>query len=940
MDFSTPSRSLRSLSRRNPPLPAEAVDVGGRILKLHDRLFAGAEDEAAASAATRQEEQEAGPYEEYGRLILMLVEMGRGAGDGGTGTGSGSTKRRWEPLAIGLHLANDYLERLGRSVLVSSAAAAAAATDATTYFDGPRVPTLTAVGPGSTGVTHASSTGARAGAATGASGDDASASAALIPKSILVALFPNSNGGGDDNDSSYSLPTAFCRPLLSVARDNLEHSEPRVRGLVARVVGSHARLATLLPAFVASSSSPSETTAGICVAGSAVATLTAQRRSLHAHIQRSLQAQLAAGRDEAGPELSRDSTGALDDTTGWRSVETSLQAVAAYVNGCGGAYVTDGDDLLPSGTAQDGHTTDAVDDEAKGGAADLATENDGTLLAALRYCSISHVNRHVRAAGVQVLEQLIHSVVAAGGGSMEMLTDPQAALRVIIVDVLKTTLADNWSQVRMAGSVLNRAFWLALLQNPLPPGVDLEETTAALYPVLLPRMCLNRFYLAQGVKLYSHETWRLVFGRTAGEGLRRVAENAGVICRYYIKMADADNHAVREASCQAIAELAHKIGSHPTCAEYLAPYVPMLLQGLLMCFHDESWPVRDEACLACGTFVRAYPEECRPDLKTLFERWTEQLTDQIWSVRENAAVALGDAIVAYGQPMFDEVLRVVQTNLPTAREQPAMTREEYKRLQNDIDAHTNSQLYSCGSLAPKLGKGRKDGAGRIGCCNGALTRERMPWEATDGCIYLIRELCVRCTGSGEAAAQGVVLSDEVLLPLLTELEDVCRCKHFPQSDDMRATLWRQLPIMANALGKNRFKRQYLHIFLDLLAANLDADRSGSGASQLSVHAAGQCAEELARLVGFGIFRGRLEAEGEWQVEAFDRAMEDRKRQAHMGPPVEQGFSPFGPANLIPQHLQAPPPIPATVGAMKSAAAAPAPQAPPRPDGGFERELSL
>jgi hypothetical protein len=668
-----------------------------------------------------------------------------------------------------------------------------------------------------------------------------------------------------------------------------------------------------------------------------VSMLTAQRHSLHAYIQDSLQTQLALGRDESGPK-SRDSTGALDDTTGWRSVETSLQAVAAYINGCGGAYVRDdgAEDHAAAGTAQDGQAQAATTTIDR-----LSSEDDGTLLAALRYCSISHVNRHVRAAGVQVLEQLIHSIVAAGPDRMDMLTEPSAPLRVVIVDVLKTTLADNWSQVRMAGSVLNRVFWLALLQNPLPDGVVLEDTTAPLYPVLLPRMCLNRFYLAQGVKLYSHETWRLVFGQTAGEGLRRVAENAGAVCRYYIKMADADNHAVREASCQAIAELAHKIGSHPTCAEYLAPYVPMLLQGLLMCFHDESWPVRDEACLACGTFVRAYPEECRPDLKTLFERWTEQLTDQIWSVRENAAVALGDAIVAYGQPMYDEVLRVVKTNLPTARDQPAMTREEYKRRQNDIDAHTNSQLYSCGSLAPKLGKGRKDGAGRIGCCNGALTRERMPWEATDGCIYLIRELCVRCTGSGEAVAQGVVLSDEVLLPLLTELEDVCRCKHFPQSDDMRATLWRQLPIMANALGKNRFKRQYLHIFLDLLAANLDADRSGSGASQLSVHAAGQCAEELAKLVGFGIFRGRLEAEGERQVEAFDRAMEERKKTAHMGPPVEQGFSPFGPAGLIPQHLQASPPIPTTIGGVHpSAAGVSAPHATSGPDNAFERELSL
>jgi hypothetical protein len=33
----------------------------------------------------------------------------------------------------------------------------------------------------------------------------------------------------------------------------------------------------------------------------------------------------------------------------------------------------------------------------------------------------------------------------------------------------------------------------------------------------------------------------------------------------------------------------------------------MLLQALLMCFHDESWPVRDEACLACGIFCKAYP---------------------------------------------------------------------------------------------------------------------------------------------------------------------------------------------------------------------------------------------------------------------------------------------------------------------------------------------
>ena len=43
-------------------------------------------------------------------------------------------------------------------------------------------------------------------------------------------------------------------------------------------------------------------------------------------------------------------------------------------------------------------------------------------------------------------------------------------------------------------------------------------------------------------------------------------------------MCDADNHAVREAGCQGVAELAQKVGSNPLYAEYLSPYVTMLLQ--------------------------------------------------------------------------------------------------------------------------------------------------------------------------------------------------------------------------------------------------------------------------------------------------------------------------------------------------------------------------
>jgi len=756
---------------------------------------------------------------DYGDEILSMLALGRDHG-------------RWEPLAVGLNLANDYLGRLCRALPTETSSTGGALPQAPVYAEGPRVPSMSA---------------------TASASDAAAVSAA---------------GDEKDIDADLSVTVSFCAALLDVCRERMEHSEPRVRSLVAKGVGSHARYCVSVNRGLPHSVS------------AAAADLSAQRRGLYRHTVRALFQQLAMGRDTENK--SKSSEGTLDDTTGWRSLETNLHTIAAYINGCGGTYVE-----------EEGQT---LTDAGAGGAKE---ERPKTLLAAITFCSINHVNRHVRAAAIQVLEQIIVSVVltvsknerngdgGGGGDSMALLSSADSGLRGVLVEVIKISLSDNWSQVRMAGSVLARVFLVALMEH------ESDQATSSLHDldtVLLPRMCLNRFYLAQGVKIYSHETWRIVFA--GGDGLGRVAECAGPVCRYYCKMCDADNHAVREAACQAVAELASKIGSHPTYSHYLSPYVPVLLQALLMCFHDESWPVRDEACLACGIFCRAYPEECEPELKTLFERWMEQLTDQIWSCRENAAVALGDAIVAYGKPMFDEILAVAQKNIPSARNQAEMTREEYKRRQNDIDAHTNSQLYSCGSLAPKL---RKGGAGRIGCSSCAVTREKALWEETDGAIYLIREMCVKCTGNVEGAT--VTISDDVLLPLLTELADVCRVKHFPQSDDLRTTLWRQLPVMANALGKNRFKRRYLHLFIDLLAVNIDADRSGSGASQLSVHSAGQCAEELGKLVGMSILRGRFEEVGREDV--FDRAIDERRMAQASGPPPNKGISPFGPPGLIP-----------------------------------------
>lgn len=57
---------------------------------------------------------------------------------------------------------------------------------------------------------------------------------------------------------------------------------------------------------------------------------------------------------------------------------------------------------------------------------------------------------------------------------------------------------------------------------------------------------------------------------------------------YYKEATLSDNHAVREAACACIAELASKIS-----VDCVRPYVNVLLNTLLTCFQDDCWPVRD-----------------------------------------------------------------------------------------------------------------------------------------------------------------------------------------------------------------------------------------------------------------------------------------------------------------------------------------------------------
>jgi hypothetical protein len=464
---------------------------------------------------------------------------------------------------------------------------------------------------------------------------------------------------------------------------------------------------------------------------------------------------------------------AVDDTTGWKSLETSLSALQTIMAATGEAFVAGG--FL-----------------------------DADLAEVLTHCA-RHLNRHVRAEAFGCWDAL------AGVCPPDEMDERHADA---MVRIFKGGLEDNWSQVRYAASVATRTFMCRTA-----PARRVRHHAA-----LVPRMCMNRYYIADGVKLYSQETWRRVMGT---EGPTIVAGVVGDVVEYYRFATDADNHAVRECACACIAELAQKV--EPAV---VTPHVDAMLESLLICFRDQSWPVRDAACVATGRFVGAFPEGCRARLPELYPLWFAALTDNIWSVREDSAVALAQIAAALGDESLAKVQAKLRELLPMAHSQPEETREAREARILETAQRSGQTMFSCGSLAPKLKKG--------GCGDCEADRAKEPWEMSEGAMRLVCEL----------AELGIAAVEE-FLPAVAELATL---RHFAQADTLQKAIWEKLPALAHHLGKKDFKR-HMQQFLEPLYFSL----TGSS-NRLTQHAAAQCIGSLSKLVGPSIFKGRLSEE--------------------------------------------------------------------------------
>uniref|UniRef100_A0A0B7AX84 Uncharacterized protein n=2 Tax=Arion vulgaris TaxID=1028688 RepID=A0A0B7AX84_9EUPU len=149
-----------------------------------------------------------------------------------------------------------------------------------------------------------------------------------------------------------------------------------------------------------------------------------------------------------------------------------------------------------------------------------------------------------------------------------------------------------------------------------------------------------------------------------------------------------------------------------------------------------------------------------------------------------------------------------------------------------MDLHTNQTMYSCGSLAPKMGRGG-------GCMDHKFRKPSEPWELADGCVNLLAEL------------SHVPSASKQVNQLIPVMANACNTKSYTHYPNFMETVCKQLPNLANGLGKRPFK-MYLELFIDCIFDALDSD------VVLTSSAAAQCLIELSTFLGPGIVRGRIE----------------------------------------------------------------------------------
>jgi hypothetical protein len=463
-----------------------------------------------------------------------------------------------------------------------------------------------------------------------------------------------------------------------------------------------------------------------------------------------------------------------------------------------------------------------------------------------------HINRHIRESAFDFIRILcsqksrrigdpdsVHGAAYTVSGTVcpvseypsHCVTDNTSFSRSLftcIVTALSKGMEDNWCQIRRAAVHAAKTFLLSDLYyrvslptgtsslNSITPVCTLSSTGKGsgegmgikmegaqpedCWNKLLPGLCMNRFYVADGVNTIAREIWHEIINKN-GNGRKMVMEYLTEIIDHYIAMSQASNHMVSEAALLALSELLLRMPR-----ESLLLHIPRITRNILECVHSDSWPVRDSATISSGSLVKCYPEETAEYLNVFLDSWTISVSSAIWSVRDNSSSAFGDALSSTNTEVrtlvLEKILGHLNTNLMAAKKELAigekvaqfispdmlkfMAENEKRILKMAIEQQENKLehkfLNESSINGEEYSKGIRlggKGLGSWGCCLDCMDpRSGSPWEVSDGCIYLIKDLC--SSHPDEA------------LRFLPKVYDLLFLEHYKSSNKLQTTILTQV----------------------------------------------------------------------------------------------------------------------------------------------------
>lgn len=420
----------------------------------------------------------------------------------------------------------------------------------------------------------------------------------------------------------------------------------------------------------------------------------------------------------------------LDDSAGWSSLESSMLAYHEVIRSSSIAILID------------------------------ALNAPGVTDLLITRASV-HQNRFVREASISMVNTICTMISDSQGSESASLLDNQQDIELAlgskmtkhwgiakrIAPALKLGLQDNWSRIRQASSLAAQSFLSSLCT---------EEDREKFWPILLPCVCLNRFYAAEGVKTTALNTWQLLVG---SKGRDLVETHIESFITTYTEMSKANNHMISEAACSAIAEILCRIDRNAVFV-----HLDCMVQALGSCLKDDSWPVRDSSCVATGHLLRNYGEEvCLSSedlISTFIDVCSRHLKDAIWSLRENAAIALIEALQSGCFRLKDKIIAFVETYL-AEQLGAAYSRPTQKKVLSflspgqmailDANAASGGKTISPISASskdssemkqnPSVAKSQWRQGGGWGCCLDCMdAREGDSADVSSGAFYLFREL--------------------------------------------------------------------------------------------------------------------------------------------------------------------------------------------------------